>query len=387
MGVDVARGIALIGMLAANTFAVMENGRPTPAAMTVTGRSATLFVMVAGISLAFISGGRRPPRGPTRRAVAAGIVVRALLIAVIGLVLGHFDEDLSVILAYYGLFFLLAIPLLWLRPRTLFAVAGALVVVAPLVMLGSFALDLEAAFDGNPTLTSLFIDPLGLVEMLLVTGAYPAIVYLAYICVGLGIGRLDLSSTTVAVRLLVGGVVLAVTAWFTSSFLLFQLNGLAHLRDAAAGETDPAAVTQTILWDPEPVASWWWLALRGHHTGTPIDMVGTIGSALAVVGAALLVTRLLTARRLLWPLATAGSMTLTIYSVHAMVLNSGVLPDGDVAAYAVQVAVAVAAAVAWRRWRGQGPLEQFVAVASKRARHRVTERLRPPQEPQPEPVG
>jgi hypothetical protein len=49
VGVDVARGIALISMLAANNFAVLnDNGTPTLAAMTVTGRSATLFVMVAG---------------------------------------------------------------------------------------------------------------------------------------------------------------------------------------------------------------------------------------------------------------------------------------------------------------------------------------------------
>jgi uncharacterized membrane protein len=64
VGVDVARGIALISMLAANTFAVLnDNGTPTLATMTVTGRSVNLFVMVAGISLAFITGGRNPVQG------------------------------------------------------------------------------------------------------------------------------------------------------------------------------------------------------------------------------------------------------------------------------------------------------------------------------------
>jgi uncharacterized membrane protein len=76
LGVDVTRGIALFAMLAANTFSVLnDNGTPTFAVKTVTGRSATLFVMVAGISLAFITGGRHPVQGRARRATAAGIAV------------------------------------------------------------------------------------------------------------------------------------------------------------------------------------------------------------------------------------------------------------------------------------------------------------------------
>ena len=81
-------------MLAANVFDVLgDNGKPTLAAMTVTGRAATLFVMVAGISLAFITGGRHPVKGRARRAAAAGIAIRALLIGAIGLTLGYVASD------------------------------------------------------------------------------------------------------------------------------------------------------------------------------------------------------------------------------------------------------------------------------------------------------
>lgn len=49
LGVDVARGVALLSMLAANVFDNLDdNGEPTLAVMTVTGRAATMFVMVAG---------------------------------------------------------------------------------------------------------------------------------------------------------------------------------------------------------------------------------------------------------------------------------------------------------------------------------------------------
>ena len=300
-----------------------DNGTPTLAAMTVTGRSATLFVMVAGISLAFITGGRHPVQGRARRAARVAIAVRALLIAAIGLALGYFvAPDPAVILPYYGLFFLLAIPLIGLRPRTLACIAGALIVVGPLLLLGAFNLGMQPAFDSNPTLSAPFTHPIGFVLLLLVTGDFPAAVYMIYICAGLAIGRLDLSSTKVAARLLGGGLVLAVTAWVTSSVILYHLGGLQHLHAAADPGTPPAAGHERhCLGSGNQVASWWWLALRAHHTGTPFDAMHTLGVAMAVLGAVLLVTKLRVARRLLWPVGVAGTMTLTIYSVHALVLN------------------------------------------------------------------
>ncbi len=376
LGVDVTRGIALLSMLAANNFAVLnDNGTPTFAVMTVTGRSATLFVMVAGISLAFITGGRHPVQGRARRAAAVGIAVRALLIAAIGLGLGYFAAaDFGVILGYYGLFFLLAIPLLWLRPRTLASIAGVLVVVGPLLLLGAFSLGLGPAFDTSPTLGAPFTHPIGFVLLLLVTGDFPAAVYMIYICAGLAIGRLDLSSTRVAAWLLGGGVVMAVTAWVTSSVILFHLGGLQHLHAAVDPGTPPAQVTNQIVWDPNKVASWWWLALRGHHTGTPFDALHTLGVAMAVLGGVLLVIKLRAARRLLWPVGVAGTMTLTIYSAQVLFLNSGLLSDNDYVAYAEQVAVALAFAMVWYRFMGQGPLERIVAMASGRARRAVMPR-------------
>ena len=368
-------------MLAANVFDVLGgNGKPTLAAMTVTGRAATMFVMVAGISLAFITGGRHPVQGRARRAAAAGIAIRALLIGAIGLALGyvlrHDPFGMGMILPYYGLFFLLAIPLLWRRPRTLACIAGVLVVVGPLILLGAFRLGLRAPWGDPPypTFSAPFTHPIGFVLQLLVTGDFPAVVYMVYICAGLAIGRLNLSSTKVAAWLLGGGLVMAVTAWVTSTVILFHLGGLQHLHATAGPGSNPATVTNAIVWDPGRVGSWWWLALRGHHTGTPFDALHTLGTAMAVLGGVLLVTKLRAARRLLWPVGVAGTMTLTIYSASALVLASGLLSDNLDALYWVEVAAALAFALVWRRFRGQGPLERMVAMASGRARRAVMAR-------------
>lgn len=365
LGVDVTRGVALLLMIAANTWDPLgADGRPTVAGMTVIGRSATLFVMVAGISLAFITGGRNPVRERARRAARANIAVRALLIGLIGLALGY-AASISIILPYYGMFFLLAIPLAGLGPRTLAGITAGLVVISPLILLASFHLGWSQDFDPL-TLGSPFTNLAGFLNQLLITGDFPAVTNLAYICAGLAIGRLDLSSTRVAARLLGGGLALAIVSWFTSWLLVLYLGGLDHLIAAGAGTT-----RDQVLWDADEVPSWWWLTLDVHHSGTPFDMLQTLGSAMAVLGAVLLVTRLPAVCRGLAPIGVAGAMTLTIYSAHSPYVASDLPPHNLLARYLIILVVAVVFAVLWHRWMGQGPLERLVAIGADYARTAV----------------
>src|SRR4051794_37489328 len=63
-GVDLARGLALLGMIATHVFAAVDdNGAPTAATIVAAGRSAASFAMIAGVSLALISGRQRPLEG------------------------------------------------------------------------------------------------------------------------------------------------------------------------------------------------------------------------------------------------------------------------------------------------------------------------------------
>jgi uncharacterized membrane protein YeiB len=375
VGIDVARGIALLAMLAANIFDYLTvHDTPTIAAQTVLGRSATLFVLVAGISLAFITGGRRPPTGAARRPVIAAVAMRALVIATLGLLLGYPHSDLWVILPYYGVFFLLAIPLLGLRPRALAGVVAGLIVVGPVVRLVAYRMDVWD-FGDDLALHSLVLEPGNLIAQVLVAGYFPAVVYMAYLLAGLAIGRLDLSSRRVAARLVAGGVAMVTTAWVLSRVLLYRLGGLAKLHAA-----DPEQSATMLRWNPEePVASWWWLADPAPHSVTPLDALNTLGSAMMVVGLALLVSRLPIARRVLRPVAVVGTMTLTVYSAHVLVLASGVFDDNPAALYLVLVTAALTFAVLWQRCVGQGPLERLVARAAAWARHHAAGPARPSQ--------
>jgi hypothetical protein len=193
----------------------------------------------------------------------------------------------------------------------------------------------------NATFDTLVHDPCGLIVGLLFTGPYPAPAYLAYLCAGLAIGRLDLSSRQLATWLLGGGLGLALTARMVSAVLLFPVGGFQHLQ--GLNPSSAALVTRNVLlWEPEQTWSWWYLALPAPHSTTPVDMVRTLGSAMAVLGAVLLLSRVSVIARLLRPLAAAGAMTLTLYCGHLLVLATGVLQHAPGTMYLLLVVGALA---------------------------------------------
>src|SRR4051812_40187371 len=103
VGVDVARGLALLGMFSVHAFGAFDAaGAVTPAWMFAGGRSSATFAVTAGIGLAFTTGGRPPATG---RPAAGAVGARAGGIALIGPLLGYASPaagpELGAILGVY----------------------------------------------------------------------------------------------------------------------------------------------------------------------------------------------------------------------------------------------------------------------------------------------
>ncbi|MFL5533648.1 MAG: heparan-alpha-glucosaminide N-acetyltransferase domain-containing protein [Gemmatimonadales bacterium] len=380
IGVDVARGLALLGMIAVHIFDTLHsNDTPSMTQQVMAGHALATFVLLAGVSLTFIT---KRSRTGSLLPDAAALTTRALIITLIGLALNSaLDPDIDVILPYYGLMFLLVIPLLRRSSGILIAISIGLVVLAPLAVLASFTTDLPA---DEPTLAAL-IHPVELLSPLLVTGSYPIVAYMAFICVGMVIGRLDLSTRRMAVRLTVVGAILAAGSWLLSTLILFRFGGLHHLRAAAPLKVSPQEAQNIILWDPDTVSSWWWLVERAPYATTPFRMVHDLGIAMTWLGLSLLITRFRLARRALGPLAAAGAMTLTLYTAHVIVLDgSSFLEDHPIELFLILAYIALSFAALWRQGGRRGPLEAAVTWASARSRHLVeahvwTNRIKQPQ--------
>lgn len=352
VGLDVARCLALLGMVAVH---VLPDDGSTGGLDTLrevaSGRAAALFAVLAGVTLALLTGRERPVRGRARVAASAGLAVRAVLIALIGLVLGHVDSGLAVILTYYGLLFLLGLIFVPLGWRALLTLAGLWTLIVPVV---SHLLrpHLPPRTLEVPSFEQLS-EPGRLLAELAFTGYYPVVPWLAYLLVGMGVGRMDLTRRTVALALAAGGAAVAVVASGVSRTLADP----AYARLAESGMHGVA-----------PADNWKWLLVAGPHTATPFDLAQTSGSALAVIGVCLLVVSLAVGwtERALAVLFGAGTMTLTLYTLH-VVLRTDLLWPPDHGAEALRWHALVllwvgAVLVALER---RGPLESVVREASR----------------------
>jgi uncharacterized membrane protein len=195
-GVDVARGVAVLGMLTAHV-APGGPGSPWPWSLTqvADGRSAALFVLLSGISVALLSGGSGPVTGTRRVQARTRLLVRAFGVLGLGVVVTLLGTPVAVILPTYAVLFACAVPLLGAPPRTLLVAAVVVAAVGPLLQhtVGQ-VLDRLPGREWTTLLTGPY---------------YPAVTWFAYVLVGLAVGRADLRDTRVRLRLLGVGAALA----------------------------------------------------------------------------------------------------------------------------------------------------------------------------------
>ena len=357
-GVDAARALALAGMASVHVLPVLApDGTETVAGAVAAGRASALFAVLAGVGIALGTGGTRPPvSGRAHAAMAAGLLVRGLLVALVGLALVELDPPVAVILAYYGLLFAVATPLLRLRAPALATGAVLWCVLGPvashLLRAG------RPAGPGDQPGFAALATPGQLLGELAVTGYYPVLPWMTYLLVGMAVGRTELRSVRVAAGLVGGGAALAVVAWAGSALVLGPGGGAAALGGELARRRYGTVPTDT----------WWWLAVEAPHTGTPPDLAHTTGTALAVLGAMLLLARAVPWA--VWALAAVGRLPLTLYTLHVAALALVPYGDGE-AVLVVHLLAALAIGVALRVAGRRGPLETLVGAASSSVRRAV----------------
>ncbi|WP_304451176.1 heparan-alpha-glucosaminide N-acetyltransferase domain-containing protein [Nocardiopsis sp. YSL2] len=390
-GVDAARALAVFGMFAVH-LGVESMGLLSPEGYAwtlhgqVRGNSSALFALLAGLSLALMTGRTSPVTGDGRRRAAVRVLTRAVLIGLLGILLDFTGVPVAIILTYYAGYFVLALPLTRLRSGALWAVAGALAVVGPPL---SFLLR-DTVVEAGPRTSSLS----SLTEFLL-TGYYPAITFMAFVAAGLAVGRMDLRSTAVRLRLLGIGAGLSVFAYGGSWLLLHPLGGLDRLVEQGTAFMGGFPITpgmDPVLLDrlragvmdeansisgQVPTDSWWWLAVNTPHTGTTFEIAEAVGQGLIVLVACVWLAE--HARWPMYPLASVGRMPLTVYTGHILVLM--VLVAGDAVGWRQPwllewfVFGALVFATLWRLIAARGPAEAGLAAAADGAVAIVEERL------------
>lgn len=377
-GIDAARGLALLGMMATHVLPTFESDAqltPTWVGLVFSGRASALFAVLAGVGLALSTGKRQPLEGSGLAAARRGIACRALVVGAVGLSLGGLEVNIAIILVHYAALFLCVVPFIGLDAKRLLGLAAAWVLVTPvlayLLRPWLLAATPPLRLGHNPGWEDLYT-PARLIGDLVLTGYYPVFQWIAYLLIGLAIGRLALATAVVPVLLLAGGTVVAVLAKWLGLVMMEDRGGREALQ---AQFTDPAypldSLLQVNLAGIEQSGSWWWLATASPHSGTTLDLLHTSGIAAAVVGACLLLGRLgqWVELDLLLPLRGAGAMTLSLYAVHLCVmaaLYGQPLPVGWTVegVYWAQAAAVLVIGTAFAALRWRGPLEWLAHGAS-----------------------
>src|SRR4051812_1907842 len=317
-GVDIARGIAVLGMFVAH---ILPDGETENLA---DGRSSVLFATLAGVSLGLITGGAEPPPRGARSVLRRSVALRGLALILLGLFLWTLDSGIAIILDYYGVFFLVLLPVLFAPRRVLVPLALAFATVGTAVL--GVAPVSPQPLVGASRLLWLPIE-------WFLTGYYPGLLWLGYVLTGLVLARSDLRRRTTQAAMALGG----------ATACAFGYGGAILLgRDASA------------------------------HSNTLWEGFGAGGLAVAVIGVLLLVaSNGSVGARILWPLGSVGRMPLSVYTAQILVLAAfaSAHPSGasDAEEWTLLTALVVgglAFAMLWRLFLGKGPLERAMGVIS-----------------------
>ena len=364
-GYDLARSLAIFGMVVVNFKTVMaihssglesEFGTDWLLFLTglIEGRAAAVFVVLAGVGLTLGSRRAIATRDPALIAIArlvlwkraAALYCGGLLFAV------AWPAD---ILHFYGLYIAIGALLITARNRTLLGLA-ALLVAAFFVML--LTLNYEAGWDFDTLHYEDFWTLEGQVRHLFFNGFHPVVPWLAFLVLGIWLGRRDLLARAVRRRVVIGGAVVAGLTEAVSATLIGLL--------ARGASTDESQVI-TALFGTEAMPP------------GPFYMLAAGGTAIAVIALSVEFSQRYSRLPGYRPVLAAGRLALTIYVAHVL-LGLGVLEaigflEGQTLPFAVATSVgfyalAVTGAGLWTKRFERGPLEwlmrKIVAVPTRR---------------------
>jgi len=348
VGYDIARALAILGMVVVHFSLVMADDHARPVWMAwvlalLDGRAAATFMILAGIGLTLLS--RRSVLAQVPQGIAKTrqtLIRRGLFLLVLGFCnLAVWPGD---ILRVYGVSLIVAAAVVTASNRRLLAVASGF--IAGFVLLFVF-LDFGERWDWETLKYRGLWNPEGIARNLLYDGFRSVFPWTGLMIFGMWLGRLDLSDRTIRRRVLGTALVIALAAEALSRICVF------------------AAVDRGL--DREMAE-----ALFGTQSmpALPLFLLAGGGAAVTVIVLCVEMTQRLPAG-IVKPFAATGRMALTWYVAHIIFGLGAIVALGlegsqslpTAAGYGVAFFVlAVVLSILWMRIFRQGPLEACMRV-------------------------
>jgi len=301
IGYDVARSLALLGMIFISYWGLMkrfmEDCSPPEWVdffmKTIEGRPAVMFVTLAGVGLYLLSRAACSSHDPVRIAENRETLMRrALFLFFVGMLnslITPWD-----ILHFYAVYFMIAAYLVTASNRRLWVVISSVVVVFALFMV-------LIRFQRGDDWVS--IKPMNLWHLpgvfyhLFFCGIYSIFPWIGFLCIGIWLGRHDLTNRPFRRKILFVSILVVIAAEAVSRIFFSITNGWHTLK---LGRLIP------------------WLDLNPWE---PMPLFFFSGAGTAIIGICLCVmlTEKLKNAKWLLPFAIVGQTTLTLYLAHTIV--------------------------------------------------------------------
>jgi uncharacterized protein len=352
-GYDVARALAVTGMVIVNFHSIFLIGRShhprwfVELAFLLYGRAAAIFVMLAGVGITLMSHKALLSHDPLKlRLVRQGLLKRSLVLFLMGLFFLHWWR--ADILHFYGAYLSTGAFLLSISGRRLWTLIGFFLVPAAAFFCLSGA---------DPSLTGSILpsNPITrMIDDLLISGHYPMFPWFAFLLTGMWLGRPEIISNKRLMRRILVAAVLVLAG-------TLALEKTAHIIFAGSEKTDESLQALLLMSEVFPIS--------------PLFAVSAMASSLTIIILAMSLCSRPLFSRPAGRLVAAGKMSLTIYIGHVFVgllvqqLVQTRLDSGAYQAFSVLFTLAFCLAMfvganLWFRYSNRGPLEWLLRRAS-----------------------
>lgn len=345
IGIDVARALAVIGMIIVNFKVVFgENGLDWVKSFAgiFEGKSAATFVVLAGVGLALMSNSALINNDQIKlKIVRKRMLKRALFLFFIGL--SYMPIWPADILHFYGIYMLFIVLLLTRKAKIIIVSALVLIMVFPILLL---FLDYETGWNFNTLNYQDFWSINGFLRNLFYNGFHPVIPWAAFILFGYWFGKQDLRNESFIKKM-----------FWRSSIVFISIQLISKLSIAILSGDNLELVkelTEILGTNPMPPL--------------PIYMFNGISFSFALISACIIVANRFENNKIINALNKTGQLALTFYVAH-VIIGMGIveiLNPLKIGKYSIEFSViyafgfssiCVLFAVFWRKYKKSGPLE------------------------------
>jgi uncharacterized protein len=345
IGLDVARALAVIGMIIVNFKVVLGQGGQTwvkSFASIFDGKAAAMFVVLAGVGLALMTNSAIKNNDRHKLKIAKiRIAKRALFLFVLGL--SYITIWPADILHFYGIYMVIILMVLPFKERTILILGSAIIFFYPMLVI---FLDYETGWDFD-TLDYLgFWTFEGFIRNLFFNGFHPVMPWTAFMLFGYWFGKQDLHNDKFIKK-----------TFLVSTLIFISIQILSYLSISFLAEGNQEAaleLTEILGTNPMPPL--------------PFYMFNGISIAFAIISACILIARRFEDSIIIGALHKTGQLALTFYVAH-VIIGMGIIelvaPE-KMGNYTVEFSVSYALvfsllcivfAVIWRKYKKSGPLE------------------------------